>query len=85
MLCEEIRELLDEHHEGRALIGAVAAVALLALPALLESGKKIDIAFIYMHKDADDYARIERKMTKLLDILVTAVGSKEDEQSASSL
>ena len=55
------------------------------LPALLESGKKIDIAFIYMHKDADDYARIEQKMTKLLDILVTAVGSKEDEQSASSL
>ena len=38
-----------------------------------------------MHKDADDYARIERKMTKLLDILATAVGSKEDEQSASSL
>lgn len=55
------------------------------LPALLESGKKIDIAFIYMHKEADDYARIEQKMIKLLDVLATAACGKEDEQGTSSL
>ncbi len=50
----------------------------LFVPQLEKSGKKIDIAFIYLASDLADYRVIERKMQHLLESLGTKyIGENE--------
>lgn len=52
----------------------------LFVPQLEASGKKIDIAFVYLAADFSDYQLIERKMKKLLGSLGSKYNAENNEQ-----
>lgn len=46
---------------------------------IAESGKRVDVAFIYSSKEKCSYERIERKMQKLLASIATLIGMTDEE------
>ena len=49
----------------------------LLLPSLIENGKSVDVAFIYLSTSLSDYATIEERMRSILSKMATAIHNHE--------